>query len=200
MIADAVDRRTAVIRSKVNRVVEDYGIIEKAEVARETISTVTAFEVATVLFEFYFLRKRLLPDRHAFTLPNNWLFRSSEYRVEIPDMFLLLTSDFWGPTILWLVTTLFVPLIAAYFFNLTAKPRSRSHAVNFNYNVDPMTFNIVKALMVYLVFGQDVTFGGRVDLESVARINEALYGGWQGALVGTGIGTIVTIYDALHKK
>ena len=199
-IANAVDRNTAVIRSKVNRVVEDYGIVEKAEVARETISTVTAYEVATVLFEFYFLRKRLLPDRHAFTLPNNWLFRRSDYNVEVPDLFLLLTSDFWGPTVLWLVTTLFIPLATAYFYNLTAKPRSRSHAVHFNYSVDPLTFNITKALMVFLVFGQDVTFGGRVDLENVARINEALYGGWQGVLVGTGIGVIVTLYDALHKK
>lgn len=62
-----------------------------------------------------------------------------------------------------------------------------------------MTFNVVKALLVYVVFGQDVTFG-MIDLENVARINSAIYGGYQGALTGTGIGTLVTLYEAVIKK
>jgi hypothetical protein len=51
-----------------------------------------------------------------------------------------------------------------------------------------------------VVYGQDVTFGGLVDLEYVARINSALYGGWRGVLVGTGIGSLVTVYEAVLKK
>jgi hypothetical protein len=63
-----------------------------------------------------------------------------------------------------------------------------------------LTFSIVKALLTFVVYGQDVTFGGLVDLEYVARINSALYGGWQGVLVGTGIGSLVTLYEAVLKK
>src|SRR6202000_1623252 len=119
----------------------------------------------------------------------------------IPDLFLLLTSSFWGPATLYLFTTILVPLFAAYFVNLTSKPRSRSsHTAHFNYAFDPLTFNIVKALLVFVIFGQDVTFGGLVDLEYVARINSALYGGWQGVLVGSGIGALVTLYEAIIKK
>jgi hypothetical protein len=114
---------------------------------------------------------------------------------------LLLTSSFWGPATIWAFITLFVPLFTAYFVNLTSKPRSRSsHTAHFNYAFDPLTFNIVKALLVYLVLGKDVTFGGLVDLEYVARVNSALYGGWPGVLVGTGIGALVTLYEAIIKK
>lgn len=94
-----------------------------------------------------------------------------------------------------------VPLFAAYFVNLTSKPsRGRGQISHFNYEFDPLTFNIVKALLTFVVYGQDVTFGGLVDLESVARINSAIYGGYKGVLVGTGIGALVTIYEAVVKK
>ena len=148
----------------------------------------------------YFLRKEILADRYAFSIPVIKYINNSEYAVKIPDLFLLLTSSFWGPATLWAFTTILAPLFAAYFVNLTGKPKSRSHAAHFNYAFDPLTFNIVKALLVFVVFGQDVTFGGLVDLEYVARINSALYGGWQGVLIGTGIGALVTVYEAIIKK
>jgi hypothetical protein len=92
-------------------------------------------------------------------------------------------------------------LFAAYFVNLTSKPKSRSsHASHFNYAFDPLTFNVVKALLVYVVFAQDVTFCGLVNLEHVARINSAVYGGYQGVLVGTAIGALVTLYEAIIRK
>jgi hypothetical protein len=201
VVADAIDRRTAIIRSKISDAYEESGILETAQATRETLSTVTAVHAIVVAFELFFLRKEILADRYAFTIPAIKYLNNSEYAVKIPDLFLLLTSSFWGPASLWALTTILVPLFAAYFVNLTSKPRSRSsHAAHFNYTFDPLTFNIVKALLVFVVFGQDVTFGGLVDLEHVARINSALYGGWQGALVGTGIGALVTLYEAIIKK
>ncbi|KAG0646894.1 hypothetical protein D0Z07_6200 [Hyphodiscus hymeniophilus] len=200
VIADAVDRRTAVIRSKISDAYEESGIIETAQATRETLSTVTAVHALISAFELYFLRKEVLADRYAFTIPAIKYISNSEHAVKIPDLFLLLTSSFWGPATLWAFTTIFAPLFAAYFFNLTSKPRSRSHTSHFNYTFDPLTFNIAKALLVYLVFGKDVTFGGLVDLEYVARINSALYGSWPGVLVGTGIGGLVTVYEAIIKK
>jgi hypothetical protein len=199
-VADAIDRRTAVLRSKISDAYEESGIIETAQATRETLSTVTAVHAIVGAFEMYFLRKEILADRYAFTIPVIKYINNSEYAVKIPDLFLLLTSSFWGPATLWAFTTILAPLFAAYFVNLTSKPRSRSHTAHFNYAFDPLTFNIVKALLVFVVFGQDVTFGGLVDLENVARINSAVYGGWQGVLVGTGIGALVTLYEAIIKK
>jgi hypothetical protein len=201
VVADAIDRRTAVLRSKVNRAYEESGIIETAQATRETLSTVVSVEFLIMAFEFYNLRKEMLADRYAFTIPAVTFLHTPDYAVKIPDMFLLLTSSFWGPATLWGFTSLLIPLFASYFFNLTSKPRAgRNHAPYFKYAFDPLTFNIVKAILTYVVYGQDVTFGGLVDLEYVARINSALYGSWPSVIVGCGIGILVTLYEAVLNK
>jgi len=184
----------------VSRVYEESGIIEKTQATREVLSTVVAVEFLISAFEAYQLRKEVLADRYAFTIPAISLLHTSAYPVKLPDLFLLLTSSFWGPTILWAFTSLLIPLTAAYFFNLTSKPKNRSNISNFSYTFDPLTFNIVKALLAVVVYGQDYTFSGLVDLENVARINSALYGGYQSILVGTGIGTLITLYEAVLEK
>jgi hypothetical protein len=201
VVAQAIDRRTQALRSRVSDAFEESGIVERAHATREGLSTVVSVQSLIVLFELYFLRPELLADRYAFTIPAITLLKTPDYPVKIPDLFLLLTSSFWGPALLWAFTTFFIPLTAAYFVNLTSKPKSRSgHSTHFAYEFDPLTFNIVKALLTFVIFGQDVTFGGLVDLEYVARINSALYGGYQGVLVGTGIGTLVTLYEAVIRK
>ncbi|KAH6722531.1 hypothetical protein DL95DRAFT_324623 [Leptodontidium sp. 2 PMI_412] len=201
VVADAIDRRTQVLRSKVANMYEDSGLVEYAQTTRESLSTVQAVQAVVILFEFYNLRKEVLADRYAFTIPVINYLTSAPYDVKIPDLFLLLTASFWNPVSLWAITTLVVPFVASYFFNLTAKPsRTRSHTPHFAYKFDPLTFSIAKALMTFVVFGQDVTFGGLVDLESVARINSAIYGGWKGVLTGTGITALITLYDAVLKK
>ena len=200
LVVDAIDRRTAVIRSKITEKYEELGITEVADTTRETLSSVVAVQALVVFFELYKLRPEILPNRYAFTIPAISLIKSGPWPVSIPDLFLLLTASFWGPATLWATTTLFIPLVASYFINLSSKPRTRSsHGPHFTYTFDPLIFNIVKGLLVFAVFGQDVTFGGWVDLESVARINSAVYGGYKGVLVGTGINILVTLYDAIKK-
>lgn len=198
MVADVIDRRTAVLRAKVVDYYEDSGVIEFTQATRESLSQVVSVQALIIAFELFKLRPEILANRYAFTIPAIAVAHTSAYPVYLPDLFLLLTSSFWSPALTWGITTFFIPLLASYFINLTSKPKGRS--THFAYQFDPLTFNIVKALLVYVVFGQDVTFGGLVDLESVARINSAIYGGYKGALVGTGIGTLVTLYEAVIKK
>jgi hypothetical protein len=201
VVAEAIDRRTQVLRSRVSDAFEESGLVESAHATRESLSTVVSVQSLIVLFELYFLRPELLADRFAFTIPAISALKTPDYAVKVPDLFLLLTGSFWGPALLWGFTTFFIPLFAAYFVNLTSKPKSRSsHASHFNYAFDPLTFNVVKALLVYVVFAQDVTFCGLVNLEHVARINSAVYGGYQGVLVGTAIGALVTLYEAIIRK
>lgn len=200
-VSDYVDRNAVVIRSRLNKIYEKSGVMEHAQATRETLSTVVSVEVLIILFEAFCLRYEVLADRYAFTIPGLKLLGTSDYPVKIPDMFLLLTSSFWGPATLWTITSLIVPLLASYFFNLTSKPRTgRSHMQHFNYSFDPMIFNIVKALLTWVIYEKDVTFGGLVDLEYVARINSALYGGPTSVLVGCAIGVLITFYEAIIKK
>lgn len=177
-------------------------MLEHAQTARETLSSVISVEAAIMFFEAYCLRKELLADRYAFTIPAIKLLHTNDYAVQIPDLFLLLTSSFWGPALLWAVTAYIVPLFAAYFFNLTSRPRTgRSHATHFNYSFDPLTFNIVKALLTYVVYARDYDFNGLVDLEHVARINSSFYpfGPWS-VITGCAIGIIVTFYEAIMRR
>lgn len=201
VVVDAIDRNAAVIRRKVSRAFEDSGVIETTHSARESLSSVVSVEAIIIAFEAYCLRQEILEDRYAFTIPAISLLGFSEYPVHLPDLFLLLTVSFWGPALLWIFTSLFVPLLAAYFFNLTSKPRpGRGHNTHFNYTFDPLTFNIVKALLTHLVYFQGVTFSGLADPIYIEKINYALYGGPSSVLVGCAIGILLTFYEAIIKK
>ena len=69
---------------------EDSGLIEYAQTTRESLSTVQAVQAVVTLFEFYNLRKEVLADRYAFTIPTINYLTSAPYDVKIPDLFLLL--------------------------------------------------------------------------------------------------------------
>ena len=159
---------------------------------------------AIALFELYRLRQEVLPDRYAFTVPAVALLHTPEYPVHLPDMFALLTAAFWGPALTWAATSVLLPALGGYFFNLgvahqTAGGRGRK-AKEAEYAVDPLMFSIVKAVVTYVVYAQGVTFGGLVNPASVARINGALYSGWKGVLVGTAVSGVSAVYDAVLRK
>jgi hypothetical protein len=190
-VALAVDRGTTAVRERVASLYQESGITETTQAARETLSTVTSVLFCIATFELYFLRPEILADRYAFTIPAVAFLGTGDYPVYVPDMFLLLTSSFWSPALLWLSTSIVVPCFFGYFFNLSAANhshpgRGRPRANQPDYVVDPLTFS--------------VTFGGLVDDVSVARINLAVYGGWKGVIVGTVITGLMALYDAVLRK
>lgn len=204
-VANAVDRSTVAMRKRVSSIYQDSGITEASHATRETLSTVTSVLFVVSAFELYYIRPEILANRYAFTVPAVALLGSPDYPVYLPDMFLLLTSSFWSPALTWAFTSLVLPSLFGYFFNLSANnaagPRTRSKAAQAADNVvDPLTFSIVKALVAYVVYGQGVTFCGLLSETSVERLNSAVYGGYRGILVGTAITGIVSMYDAVLKK
>lgn len=203
-VASAVDRSTLAMRTQVASLYKQSGITETSFATRETLSTVTSVLYLVHIFELYFLRPEVLPDRYAFTIPAISFLHTNDYPVKIPDLFLLLTSSFWSPVLLWSFTSFVLPTLVGYYVNLTAAHpsgrRTRSSNPTPEYNVDPLTFSIVKALISFVVYGQEVTFGGWIDELSIARINGAVYGGYKGILVGTAITGLVSVYDAVLKK
>ncbi|ATY62536.1 hypothetical protein A9K55_008312 [Cordyceps militaris] len=202
-IAFAVDRSTIAVRKRVASIYQESGITEASNATRETLSTVTSVLFSVAAFELYYIRPAILANRFAFTIPAVSAIGTSEYNVYLPDMFLLLTSSFWSPALTWVFTAIFLPSLFGYFFNISANsnsgPRTRARAHNETV-VDPLTFSIAKALLSYVVYAQGVTFCGILSKFSVARLNNAVYGGYQGILVGTAITGLVAIYDAALKK
>ncbi|KAI1738962.1 hypothetical protein F4680DRAFT_423468 [Xylaria scruposa] len=203
-VAEAVDRSTTALRTRVATVYKESGITEATHATRETLSTVTSVLFAISAFELYFLRPEILADRYAFTIPAVSFLGTSDYPVFVPDMFLLLTSSFWSPALLWAFTSTILPSVAGYFINMTTgthqgRVTRRTPQVP-DAVVDPLTFSIVKAIISFVVYGQGVTFGGWINEVSIARINSAIYGGYKGMLTDAAISGIFSIYDAVLKK
>ncbi|ROV92401.1 hypothetical protein VMCG_09103 [Cytospora schulzeri] len=202
-VARVVDERTVAIRGRVSSLYEESGFKEVSNNTRDALSTVTSILFCISGFELYNLRKEILPDRYAFTIPAIHALRTSDYAVAVPDMFQLLTGSFWSPALLWSLTSLIIPAICGYYFNLSAaharsgssKKSQASESV-----VDPLMFSIAKAVITYVVYQQGVTFGGWVDPISVARINSAIYGGWKGVITGALISGIASFYDAVLRR
>ncbi|KJZ78719.1 hypothetical protein HIM_02110 [Hirsutella minnesotensis 3608] len=202
-VAYAVDRSAIAVRKRVNSIYQDSGISEASQVARETLSTVTSILFCVSAFELCNIWPEVLPNRYAFTVPAVSALGTSDYPVYLPDMFLLLTSSFWSPALTWALTSVIAPCLFGYFFNLSAShatgPRTRSRANTPETVVDPLTFSIVKAIASFVVYGQGVTLG-LLNTASIERLNNAVYGGYKGMLVGTAITGIVSMYDAVLKR
>ncbi|KAI1462626.1 hypothetical protein F4805DRAFT_3919 [Annulohypoxylon moriforme] len=202
-VAEAVDRSTIAVKTRITTLYRESGITEATHATRDSLSTVTSVLFAISAFELYFLRPEILADRYAFTIPAVAFLGTKDFPVFVPDMFLLLTSSFWSPALLWAFTSAILPSIAGYFVNLSVSSHHgrvgrRSHAND--PVVDPLSFSIAKALISYVVYHQGLTFGGWIDETSIARINTAIYGGYKGILTGTAITGILSIYDAVLKK
>lgn len=139
-----------------------------------------------LLLEAYSLQKVLLPWKYAFDIPAIHAIGSPSYAVSVPDLFALLSPSFWLPTLLWSATNIFVPLIFAYFYNLTVHTVKRNNArvrvVRYNY--DPFTFNVVKSLIISTVYGAGLLHG-YVDDDIVAVVDGSQYGNFGGMLMGT---------------
>lgn len=168
---------------------------ERIEAVRESLSSVASIEVIIILLESFALSRKTLPPRYAFTVPKFDGVGFPGFDVSVPDFFQLVTAAFWGPSTLWTGTSLVVPLLFAYFFNLTLGTKKRAA-----HSVDPLTFNIVKALTTYVVYAKGVRFGGLIGNETVGVVNDGMYGGYQGVLIGAAVGAITSIYDAILKK
>ncbi|KAJ6786672.1 hypothetical protein PWT90_08090 [Aphanocladium album] len=202
-IAFAVDRSTVALRKRAASIYQESGITEASNATRETLSTVTSVLFSVAAFELYYIRPAILANRYAFTIPAISAIGTDDFNVYLPDMFLLLTSSFWSPALTWAFTSIIVPSIFGYFFNISANsqagPRTRARA-QAETVVDPLTFSIAKALLSYVVYAQGATFCGLLSELSIARLNNAVYGGYQGILVGTAITGLVSIYEAALKK
>ncbi|KAI0538142.1 hypothetical protein GGR58DRAFT_313797 [Xylaria digitata] len=203
-VANAVDRSTIALRTRVASVYKESGITEATRATRETLSTVNSVLFAISAFELYFLRPEILADRYAFTIPAISFLGTSDYPVFVPDMFLLLTASFWSPALLWAFTSSILPSIAGYFINMTTGSHqgrvTRRSAPVPDAVVDPLTFSVVKALISFVIYGQGVTFGGWINEVSIERINSSVYGGYKGILAGAAISGLFSIYDAVLKK
>ena len=203
VVTQMISRSQANLSNKVTELYNKSGTTEAVEGLRDTASTVVAIQVIALLVEAVGLQRTTFPWRYAFTIPAIPAIRTKAYSVSLPDFFVLVTGDFWAPSIFWLTTSLFVPLLFAYFFNFSHSIRgagTRTRSAPHVYKFDPLTFNVSKALLTWLVFSQGFRYNNFWSDITVTLVDKALYGGHQSVYVASAIGALASIYEAILQK
>ena len=200
-IADDVEYTTSQLSTSLSDLYANSGMTERIESLRENLSSVHAVQVTLILLEALALQREILPWQYVFDIPPLAIFGTPSIPIGVPDLFMLLTPLFWSTTLLWASTSLVGPLIVAYFYNLsTTTVRRGGQRVNVaRYSADPMTFNVVKALLSYIVYGRSYNNGLWTE-HTAFRVQHAMPGGPTGMLIGSAIGALASLYEAAQSN
>lgn len=201
VVATHIERQTAVARQTLSKAYRQSGIGNFSSNLRDRVSD-SPVEYMLIFLEILALRAELLPSTTWVVVAGAHTLGTGDWTIHLPDLFKLLRADFWSVFLLWLSTSVLLPYAASYYFNLTLKtkhaarhPRSHSAA-----DSDPMTFNITKALLTWLVYDRALSLYGYPSVHSAAIIRSKVPGGVPGMLIGTGIGVLTSLYEAVLKK
>ncbi|KKK18188.1 hypothetical protein P175DRAFT_0466041 [Aspergillus ochraceoroseus IBT 24754] len=207
IVTEVIDRQAAVWRKSISEAWKDSGVQEQSNSLRATLSSVKSVQILVVAFEGFRVIREVVPLRYLATIPAVELIHTPEISVKIPDLFVLVDSSFWAPVSLWLLTNVLLPLVFAYFFNISLHAQSsggpasstrRSRAAHASF--DSLSFNISKAVIAYLVYANGFTFWRLYDGYSIHRVNMAIPFEAAGMLTGAAIGGIGTLYEAILRK
>ncbi|KAF2859806.1 hypothetical protein K470DRAFT_90235 [Piedraia hortae CBS 480.64] len=103
------------------------------------------------------------------------------------DLHLLFSLHFWVPFLIWAATSVLLPAAAGSIFNFT---RRRTQ-------VDPVGFNLVKAILAIFMLGQGLAGPGRV---ARLQIEKAFPGGWRFILTDCLVAGIVAFWDGVQLQ
>ena len=215
VVTDAIDRQTTRVRQTMSAAWDASGMTERLNALRSSLSSVNTIEMLILSIELYGLCGEIIPMRYVTTVPAVSTVRTPDFPVRIPDLFVLVSGSFWAPFSLWLTTSVILPYIFAYFFNLSLKvqqPSPTGHGYGTRrttaaasqgsprMSFDPLVFNVAKAIISYLVYANQFTFWDLFSLLSVERVVLAIPGGLAGLLTGSAVGTLGSLYEAVLRK
>jgi len=201
IVADEVEHATTRFYAGLDDIYTISGIPEAIDWAREACSSLIAVHATFLFIEAYGLSGYVMPWKYVFDTPAIHAIRLPSQAVKVPDLFALLTPEFWKPTLLWSATNLFVPLTFAYFYNLTVHTVKRNNArvrvVRYNY--DPLVFNIVKCMIVSAVYGAGFLHG-YVNMDTVLAIGDSQYSGYNGMMMGCFVCGLCSLWEATQRR
>jgi hypothetical protein len=206
-VVDYLDRNTRKLSTYVADGIEKTHLSEYSDLARSYLSSPLAVNGLAATFEFASLFLSIVEWRKAFGLPIPYF--GKVIPVTSPDLFALITPDYWAPITLWLLTTVIAPTLVGYFFNYPLRT-STSHsyatrrataAQDAAPQVDLVVFNIAKALISYLVFAASGPLGvGPYSKTTIQTVNTALPFGYSSLVTTSLIAATISLYEAVLKK
>ncbi|EXJ82502.1 hypothetical protein A1O3_06315 [Capronia epimyces CBS 606.96] len=208
VVTDAIDQQTRRLRLSISHAYDRTQIHEFADATRDLLSSPLTVTALAILLEAYGLRAQILPNKLLTEVPPIPYIKSTKTAISVPDLFLFLDSKFWAPFSLWTLTSFILPAFVSYFINLPLKAHPvHSHATrrataeaSAQAQFDPLIFNLAKGLIAYLVYAEHLNLGGLYQHFTIALVNESILGGWFAILISSGLGAIVSLYEAVLKK
>lgn len=202
VVADTIEAEFSIVQTYLRCGWKRLGVERLMHDLRHNLSSVVAIEIIALIVEAYGLRRDTYPWRYAFDFPAIKSLGTKSHAIFVPyDFMRLLGHSFWAPTVLWATTSVLVPLMFAYIFNLTLKVTdSRHRHVRHAHEIDHFTFNVVKGLLAWIVYVQGWTLGGLFKEATVERVARGTYGGSAGILIGAAIGLLTTFWVEIQKK
>ncbi|KAF3482791.1 uncharacterized protein GIQ15_02115 [Arthroderma uncinatum] len=213
VVTDAIDRQTTRVRKSVSEAWDQSGMTERTYTLRSWLSSVNAIQTLITAFELFGVLNEVMPWKYLTTIPATESLNLPEIAIKIPDLFVLLTASFWSPFLLWVTTSIALPSIVAYFVNINLKmSQSAGHSASARRTAassaqdkckacgDPLVFNVSKALVAALVYGQGFNFWDLFSAMSLQRVSGAVPGGVTGLLTGSALCTLGSLYEAILRK
>ncbi|KAJ5149114.1 hypothetical protein N7448_000692 [Penicillium atrosanguineum] len=206
LVAASIDRQTAKMREGLENAWDHSGFLEHSYSVRAMLSSLKAVETILICLEGSSVIKSLFPMRHLANTPAVDAIHLPEIMIKVPDVFVMITGEFWASLTLWALTSVVLPLIAAWFINLSwmaatgGQSVRRTRSASTRASFDPLTFNIAKALLVYKVFVEHFNYFDLFSNYTIVKVNAVVPGRWKGMLTGTAIGVIGTLYEAILRR
>lgn len=185
ILVDRIESQTSNLRASLSTYIATSPLPSTLHTLRTTLSSVISIELLALTIEAWGLRAQVLPLRYLTTIPAMPALGTGEIPIKIPDLFATLTLAFWGPVALWVLTSIALPLLAAWFVNLTDGAKS----------YDPLSFNVAKGLLAWIVYVK-----GGISGSSREVVQRGVPGGAQGLLAAAGVGVLASVYEAVLRK
>lgn len=206
-VADAIESRANAIKDSAMKAVEKISIRQGATDLRDRLSNVVSVNAATLGYEAAVLLYRLIPFVYLARIPAISAINTVPHSILLPDLFVLLTSNFWGPFLAWLTTAILLPLGNAYFFNLTMTAANVARSKPYDptistapegYKTDPLTFAVTKALVAYLVHYKGFNLMGLLGSESLKIVEAGV--GRETQIIGAGIAGLAAVWESILRR
>ncbi|KAL8711832.1 MAG: hypothetical protein Q9220_003776 [cf. Caloplaca sp. 1 TL-2023] len=188
-LADTIEAQTASITNSISDFYTTSPIPTYLTSIRSTLSSVTSVQLMVLSLELFGILRRVVPMKYLTTLPPvPAVGLHSEIPLKLPDLFALLTSEFWGPVGLWMGTSVLIPSLAAWVINLRGAERAEG-------GYDPVIYAVVKGLVGWVIYVK-----GGVEGQSMEVVNGSVPGGAVGMLLGAAVVGLGGVYEAVLRK
>ena len=214
-LAEVADQSFRVVKTKATELWDRTQIDYLKEFVRENASSVASIQTLILLIEAVGLQWNTL-QQTAVIVNDSVAHRTGVTSFFVPDFTTLLTAQWWAPATLWSLTSWVLPFVLSYFFNLTLRSNTNRRSADRQYPADPLTFNVVKAILVYSAFrihainpgvlgepgiAREIDYSwGPFSADTVTVVRNNVPGGFNGLQIGAWVGVLVSLYDAALKK